>query len=84
LEIVRLVVGLNDRNVRGYDCDRETMDAAYVVESNVKAIKVEKYILQHKILLVINLKSKAIDMERKSSTRYLAIDFIAPEAKLRH
>jgi hypothetical protein len=49
LEIVRLVVGFDERKVRGYDCDREMMDAAYVVESNVNAIKVEKYILQNKI-----------------------------------
>lgn len=58
LEIVRLVVGLNERKVRGYDCDREMMDAAYVVESNVNAINVEKYILQHKTVLVIKQSNK--------------------------
>jgi hypothetical protein len=34
------------------------MDAAYVVESSVNAINVEKYILQHKSVLVIKQSNK--------------------------
>jgi hypothetical protein len=48
LEIVKSVVGPSDREVRGYDCDRETVDAAaaYIAGSDVNTIGIEKCIPQ--------------------------------------
>jgi hypothetical protein len=50
LEIVRLVADLSAWEVRVYECDRETTDAAYVVESNANMIKMEKFMIVQHIL----------------------------------